>query len=96
MADKNSTVYIIRLFNENEVFYKIGMTQQFKRRMCKIRQSKYNIYIEKLYEGLSVFDALKLENKLQDNNIDYRYNPLNKFGGYLECFYKINELMDII
>lgn len=81
-------VYIIRMFNENESFFKIGISGDLVRRICKLRQSKYSVEVIKLFE----FDfkdwniALNLEQELHNKNKNTQYITMNKFGGYLECY----------
>ena len=80
-------VYIIKCWDENEEFYKIGRTflsiiKRFKNRL------PYNYEIIKIIKG-SAKDMYVLENNLKNINKHYKYIPLKKFGGNNECFKKL-------
>lgn len=80
-------VYIIRCWNDEEEFYKIGKTfLKFRNRFydCNI---PYNYEVVKIIESKT--DGLyisKLEKKLQKLNKDNKYIPKAEFGGMYECF----------
>jgi hypothetical protein len=81
-------VYIIKCFNENEKFYKIGRTfttiyERYKYRFI------YDYEIMYEYEG-SPEDCYNLEIKLKQVNKNNKYKPNIKFNGYTECFSKID------
>lgn len=81
-------VYVIRLFNENESFIKVGITT----RELKCRLYHFPYYIEVLHEevhqdGAFIFD---LEKYLLKSLKKYRYEPLIPFSGRTECFSNIN------
>lgn len=86
-------VYIIRCWNEEEEFYKIGKTfTTLKTRFRKSLKSKmpYNYEIVKVFESKT--DGLyisKLEKELQKNNKLNKYLPRLVFEGMFECFSKI-------
>lgn len=84
-------VYIIRCFNENEEFYKIGKTfLKINKRFTKY-SLPYNYEIIKIYESKTQFRRIsKLENKLQKENYKFKYQPNIKFPGWNECFSKLN------
>jgi len=80
-------VYIIRCWNDEEEFYKIGKTfVTIKERF----NSGLSLYYE--YELIECFvfknskDASNFERYLQKHNRAYRYTPKKYFGGYHECF----------
>lgn len=77
-------LYIVKLFDDIEEFYKVGVTfQKISNRMDKI---PYN------YELISCIEdtpeqLLKKEKQIKDNNTENRYLPNKKFGGSkYECF----------
>ena len=81
-------VYIIKCFNENEKFYKIGRTfttiyERYKYRFI------YDYEIMYEYEGYPE-DCYNLEIKLKQVNKNNKYKPNIKFNGYTECFSKID------
>ena len=82
---REARVYLIKCFNENEEFYKIGktfleLTTRFKKsNLCYNYEEVHSIYGEAGY----VYD---LEIELQKKYKDYKYKPKNYFAGYTECF----------
>lgn len=85
-------VYIIRCFNDNEQFYKIGRTfttikTRFDCRECdKTMPYQYEIIKEITGEAKYI---CKLERKLQKQHNEYKYIPKIRFNGMYECFSKI-------
>lgn len=87
------TFYIIKCFNENEEFYKIGITvTELKRRYSDIKRMPYNYEIvsEVFGEAGYIWD-LELEQKRKLK--EFNYQPNIKFAGSkTECFtqYKVD------
>jgi hypothetical protein len=86
-------VYIIRCWNDEEEFYKIGKTfHKIINRFLKDRTLINNYQ----YEILQIFESddgkyiSTLEDSLLKENKENKYLPKIKFGGYSECFSKIN------
>ena len=83
-------VYIIKCWNDEEEFYKIGKTfQKIKLRFRTSFKSKipYNYELIKIFESKT--DGLyisKLEKELQKLNKDNKYLPKIEFVGMHECF----------
>lgn len=83
---KECTFYNIRLFNDNEEFYKIGIT---KNKITERFEDKtlmpysYEIIQEIKGEAGEIFD-LELKNKRLLK--DFKYTPKIKFSGHTECF----------
>lgn len=84
-------VYIIKCFNGDEEFYKIGKTfLKFNERFypCNMPYEKELIKIfESFDDGLYIS---KLERKLQEINKKFKYIPKIKFPGMYECFKKVS------
>lgn len=80
-------VYIIKCYNEYEVFYKIGRTflSVFNRfKSCQSMPYKYEIV--KVYTSNNCKDIFKLENDLKNKHKHLKYKPLLKFHGRYECY----------
>ena len=83
-------VYIIKCWNENEEFYKIGKTfRNLKNRFYTKTLLPYNYSVVKIFEG-GAEEMSKLEKELSKENKEYSYLPQIKFHGMKECFKKIN------
>jgi hypothetical protein len=91
-------VYIIRFFNENEEFYKIGKTfNTVKNRFFKEIKLGYNYQILKIIEG-DANHVSKLEKLLHKEHKEYFYKPFIPFKGMQECFkfIDLNKIEEII
>lgn len=88
---KEVSLYVLKCFNENETFYKIGITGNIKLRYDGKKKLPYNFEIVKQIDSFDVDYIWKLEKKLLLENKEFKYQPLIKFGGSkYECFSKIN------
>lgn len=82
-------VYILRFYNENEEFIKIGKTFLPIGKRFKTVKNFYNIEVINLIETKNEKDAgdiYDLETILHRKFVNYRYSPLIDFGGKTECF----------
>ena len=84
-------VYIIRCWNEEEEFYKIGKTfTKIKLRYGRKKEMPYNFEICKIIISKDFRFICELEERLKRENRNNKYLPLTYFGGRNECFSKIN------
>lgn len=84
-------VYIIRCYDENEDFYKIGRTYNTVKKRMSGNLMPYNYEIIKEYVFENSEECFNYENELKTIHKEYKYLPNKLFGGRYECFYKINE-----
>lgn len=83
-------VYIIRCWNDDEEFYKVGRTflKTKKRFYCKyVMPYNYDIIEEIIFDNAK--DAFDKELQLKSLNKDNKYLPNIPFNGMQECFNKI-------
>lgn len=87
--DIKAKVYTVKCSNEDELFYKIGITTKFDtidRFKCGF---PYNIEI--LYNiNTNLYDAVYIESFLHDTFNEMSYKPTIKFGGWTECFSELD------
>ena len=82
-------VYIIKCWDENEEFYKIGRTfTTMEHRFKSKRKMPYNYSIMEVVEG-SAEEMYNLENELQRKHKEFEYTPKIEFAGITECFSEI-------
>jgi len=88
---KEGTFYIIKCWNKDENFYKIGITgKSIKERYNYIGTMPYNYEIIKEIKSLNLDYIWNLEKEYKRNLKDFKYKPLIKFAGAsVECFTKI-------
>ena len=89
---KECVFYIVKCFNESEVFYKIGITTRtIKSRFYGQSVMPYNYTILKVVNGNADY-VWELENKLKEN-LKFTYKPSIYFGGSSnECFLDYEEI----
>jgi len=80
-------VYKIRLFNDNENFYKVGITT--KDIKTRFRNFPYNYEVLEII-SINLYDAYTIEQEIHNYLKEYKYKPQIRFGGDTECFTKIN------
>lgn len=79
-----TTVYFVKLYDEHETFYKVGITTKSIENRFKTIPYKYEIINFKTFD-----DPLKtynLEKRFFKLYYKSKYKPLKKFGGSGECF----------
>lgn len=87
-------VYLIRVFNDLEEFYKIGISVNLSKRFYNIRKV-YRVEIIDLIEspdGEFIFNKEKQLHKLCKK---YKYKPQLNFAGNTECFKFCSEVLNI-
>lgn len=83
-------VYIIRCWNDEEEFYKIGKTYRtVENRFSKSKYMPYNYDTIKIFEGKAK-EISRFEKQLQKENKKYKYIPKIKFNGMYECFKNVS------
>lgn len=89
-SDKFTKLYIVKMFDEFEYFYKIGIgVKGAKKRFADKCDIKYDYEIICEYD-FTLYDGIKIEHILHDYFHIYKYKPNIKFKGYTECFSEIN------
>lgn len=86
--------YVLRLFNEDENFIKIGISSaKLNRRFSGPKNMPYNYEI--LHQIINEKEALKLESYFSKKLENYKYQTGIKFPGHIEC-YKLEALSLIV
>lgn len=82
----NGNIYLIRVYNEGESFFKIGITVHRYCRFYEIIKAGYKVDIVYMVMGIPYLDALDYENELHHYFTLNSYAPSTKFGGHTECY----------
>jgi len=78
--------YYMKFQKRNQVFYKIGITNDIERRTAVLkRESGFNVQVIYAWES-NLRSAMKLEEKVQREFKDFSFKPPNQFPGYTECY----------
>jgi hypothetical protein len=93
-GDKVGTFYIIRCFNENESFYKFGITYNgLSSRYARKKDMPYNYEIVRLIISSDVDYVWSLEKRFSAFKFRDRYTPNITFAGSkTECFKSYNKI----
>lgn len=84
LVEEIGFLYIVRLYNEQENFIKIGITKQ---ESCETRFEKIPYKKEILFiQENSMYNCFKIEQISLKENKFCNYKPKNWFGGGTECF----------
>jgi len=84
-------VYVIKCWDDNEEFYKIGRTYKtVKSRFYGKSNMPYNYEVLKEFIFDTAKEAFDKEAELKSLHKEFKYVPKIKFNGMYECFYKIN------
>ena len=93
---RDTTLYLIRCWNESETFYKIGKTfKKINERFSskKLMPYNYEIIHTIISKAENIWD---LEINFHNKYKNYKYKPSIKFGGVYECYeieLPINEIV---
>lgn len=84
-------VYILKCYNEDEEFYKVGITfLNVKERYTNKKSMPYNYEVVKTIESDDGIYIWELEKKIHTYNKEFIYSPkINFDGAYVECFSKV-------
>jgi hypothetical protein len=87
---KGNNLYLIKLSDEKESFYKIGNSVHRFCRFYEIMKSGYDVEIIYMIFNLDFHVSYDYERMLHSHFSSKSYDTLKKFGGYRECFKDID------
>lgn len=85
-----TNIYLVKLWNDEESFYKIGASCHKYSRFYQLMKFGYKAEIVYMPLKLDFYEAYNLESYLQSKFSESSYSPNIKFGGYTECFKDID------
>lgn len=89
-------VYVIRCWNDDEEFYKIGKTfLTLDKRFRTLITMPYNWEVIEVFEGDSK-DISELEVELQNKNKVSKYTPKIRFSGVQECYKDLTNILELL
>jgi hypothetical protein len=94
---RKSTLYLIRLYDESESFYKIGVTsREVKFRIKRLENDTgYIAEVIAICHAVDFATAHEWEQRILKSFAHLRYRPQKRFGGKLECFSSAKEILSI-
>lgn len=85
LKEKDGILYVIKLKDENEEFYKVGITQRH-RVQYRFNSISGKYKVEVIYtENMSLIEAFENEQLFLRDFKEYSYKPNKHFTGHTEC-----------
>lgn len=84
-----AVMYLIKVFDENEIFYKVGISTELRERFIR-SPIPYGFEVLMVVEGDASL-IWGMEKDVHRALFDFKYKPGKKFSGYRECF-SINSI----
>ena len=85
-GDRVCSLYLARIYNDRESFYKVGISVNIKDRFSDLRkESGYRSELMSVIEGTAK-EVWELENKIKRGYKMFSYVPNNIFAGHTECY----------
>lgn len=81
-----SNLYIVNLFNDEDRFYKVGISKNIERRFKQYTKDGYSIGENIIFFNNDAGLISSLEDDILRNNGINKYTPKKKFKGWTECF----------
>ena len=82
-----SNVYLLKIYDKEEMFYKIGISKNIKNRVQDIKgQARYNVDIVSYNYHEDAEYVFYVENILNYLFDQFKYKPKQNFQGFTECF----------
>lgn len=96
MLGRPATLYLLRLFNEKEEFYKIGVTgYSVEHRYPACMLSGYSYEILAQHTSTDAARIYDWEQSILNTFAHLKYIPTQPFGGASECFSSAEEILEI-
>lgn len=81
-----SMVYLIKLYNNHEEFYKVGIASNGLKNRYNKGNMPYNYKVFLEIDNISLYEACHIETTIKKLNKKNEYKPSIKFDGKSECF----------
>jgi cytochrome c2 len=94
---KISSLYLLRLFADEEEFYKVGITFRSvgKRFASAASLASYQYEVLALHQSTNAARVYDWEQSILESFAHLRYTPKYRFDGETECFSSCNEILAI-
>ena len=95
-AGRLASLYFVRLFNQVESFYKIGVTfQSVENRFCRKALPGYKYEILAIHKSTNAAAVYNWEQSIIETFAHFQYKPKLYFVGETECFSSADEILSI-
>jgi hypothetical protein len=94
-AGRLGTLYFIRIFTENEEFYKVGITLDSVEQRYRAKRSlgSYRFEVLAIYKSRNAVAVWEWEQSILETFAHLSYRPRHIFIGHTECFSSCDEIL---
>ena len=85
LKEMDGTFYIVRMYNDTEIFYKVGITRYDAKQRYYGRSLHYKLDIIH-EEKMCLYEAFLKEEEYKQSHRHLHYKPKHRFGGHTECY----------
>jgi hypothetical protein len=89
---RKAVLYVVRVYNEGEAFYKVGVTFDLSRRFSRLKTC-YKWRTVARYSSYNAGRVFDLEQRLHARFAHLSYLPTADFGGKTECYESVDLLL---
>lgn len=89
---RKAVLYVVRVWNEGESFYKVGVTFSLSSRFSRLKTC-YQWRTVARYSSWNAGKVFDLEQQLHQQFAHLSYMPTASFGGKTECYSQVAEVL---
>jgi hypothetical protein len=89
---RKAVLYVVRVYNEGEAFYKVGVTFDLSSRFSRLKTC-YKWRTVARYSSWNAGRVFDLEQRLHKQFTSLSYLPTASFGGQTECYSEVETIL---
>lgn len=89
---RKAVLYVVRVYSEDECFYKVGITFNLAQRFARLKTC-YKWRTVARYSSYNAGRVWDLEQRLHGEFFPLAYRPTASFSGFTECYAEIDSLL---
>jgi hypothetical protein len=89
---RKAVLYVVRVYNEGEAFYKVGVTFNLSQRFARLK-SAYKWRTVARFSSWNAGLVFDLEQRLHREFSALSYLPTADFGGRTECYSEVDSIL---
>jgi hypothetical protein len=89
---RKAVLYVVRVYNEGEAFYKVGVTFCLSSRFSRLKTC-YKWRTVARFSSWNAGKVFDLEQRLHKQFSGLSYLPTADFGGKTECYSSVDEIL---
>jgi hypothetical protein len=89
---RKAVLYVVRVYSEDEAFYKVGVTFDLARRFSRLK-TLYKWRTVARYSSYNAGRVWDLEQRLHKEFTSFSYLPTASFEGHTECYSECEAIL---